>query len=122
MFHKKTVNIPIYRGTLDICISDDREKVCSLYTDFSDYTGDIFAHTLHNTYGRKVVVILNPAHKYSNITPGIIAHEAVHVASFVFNSRGVLADHENDEPLAYFVEWVVDEINKYLNSLKIEIK
>ena len=122
MFNRKTVNIPIYHGKLDICITDDRERMAKDYKDVGGFNDEVFAHTLYNESKGVFAVVLNPLNSISKLSQGIIAHEAVHVVNFVFGSRGVIPDTDNDEPMAYFVEWVVDEINKYLQSLKIDVK
>ena len=43
----------------------------------------------------------------STVTISTFAHEAVHVAAWVMDSRGVPVTRENDEVVAYIVEWVV---------------
>jgi len=53
-----------------------------------------------------------------DITIGMIAHEAVHAAHIIFQSKGCTCDFENDEPLCYLVQWIVEECCKYLDWVK----
>lgn len=39
----------------------------------------------------------------------VVAHEAVHAASFIFDAIGAHADFNNDEFLAYFVQYICEE-------------
>lgn len=44
--------------------------------------------------------------------PGVIAHEALHFTTWLLDSRGVPVNYENDEAMAYCMEWLVDLIGK----------
>ena len=44
----------------------------------------------------------------------VIAHEAVHVSSFIFSSMGCIADFDNDEHVAYMVQYICEEVEKVL--------
>ena len=44
------------------------------------------------------------------ITPGGVAHEALHITNRIFNDIGYTLDPLNDEPQAYFLDWLTDEI------------
>ena len=52
-------------------------------------------------------ILLSPKPKL-----GEIAHEAVHAAHFLLKDVGVKITPDNDEPLAYLVQWIVDELTK----------
>lgn len=45
---------------------------------------------------------------------GCLAHEAVHAAKFLFKQKGVISSNENDEPLAYLVQWIFENCQKKL--------
>jgi hypothetical protein len=51
----------------------------------------------------------------------VIAHEAVHAANYILSDRGVLCDHDNDEPLAYLVEWVVSKVVDALKRKRVKV-
>lgn len=43
---------------------------------------------------------------------GEIAHEAVHAANFLLRDLGVETTMKNDEPHAYLVQWICEELTK----------
>lgn len=42
---------------------------------------------------------------------GACVHECVHAAKFLFAQKGIISSNENDEPLAYMVQWIFDKCN-----------
>lgn len=42
----------------------------------------------------------------------VLAHEALHIAFFIFQDRGIKFDIENSEPLNYLVEYIVTQFLK----------
>ena len=79
----------------------DLSSACITYERIFKPKGDKFTSLF-------LVVVFDQA----QITPGLIAHEACHVVNAVFKSKGVELDLEQDEPQAYLLGWVVDEIHK----------
>jgi len=45
-------------------------------------------------------------------------HELIHFKNAVFKSRGIMLDHDNDEPEAYFISYITDQILKRLHKRK----
>lgn len=45
----------------------------------------------------------------------VIAHEAVHAASFIQSGMGIHADFDNDELTAYIVQYICEIVEKKLN-------
>jgi hypothetical protein len=45
---------------------------------------------------------------------GVIAHESLHAVSYIFDFHGIVMDCKNDEPIAYLLEWVVEECHKFI--------
>lgn len=43
---------------------------------------------------------------------GVLAHESVHAAKFLFGMKGIIASNDNDEPLAYMVQWIFESCLK----------
>jgi len=35
-----------------------------------------------------------------------LTHETIHAANFIFQCKGIQSDNENDEALAYLVQWI----------------
>lgn len=104
MYKKKTVNVPIYKFGLNIILTDEINKVSHLIDDES-----VYAHAVLTS--RTCHVILNTK---ENITFGIIAHEALHIANFIFEVIGVIPNFRDDEAQAYLLEWVVDKIIEFI--------
>jgi hypothetical protein len=55
---------------------------------------------------------------FENSTPGIIAHEALHVVNMTLMWAGVIADFENDETQAYLLCYVVNRITETIKPLE----
>lgn len=47
---------------------------------------------------------------------GTMVHEATHAANFLFDHCGIRADLDNDEPLAYLVDWIFRQIIGAVNG------
>lgn len=58
------------------------------------------------------LIIFNLAHKQS-ISYGMLSHEATHIVDNLFESIGHVTSFENNEPGAYLIEWIVNEIFKH---------
>lgn len=112
MYSEKYVhNIPIYKGKLILLLTDDK-KYINKYLSWGDK--NIYATTCFDNYNNDegYYVILNLNNKYSKLSQGVIAHEALHVVSFLFLQRGIEYDKINDEPTSYLLQWIVDTINR----------
>ena len=48
----------------------------------------------------------------SDITPGLVAHECLHTMNKICSDLGISHDPNNDEPMAYIMGWLVDEVYK----------
>ncbi len=45
-----------------------------------------------------------------SIVISVIAHEAIHAANYIFDAMGAKADFDNDEFLAYLVQYICEEV------------
>ena len=45
----------------------------------------------------------------------VIAHEALHIVTYLFQDRNIRIENNNDEPAAYLLGWIVGECHKFLN-------
>jgi hypothetical protein len=57
-------------------------------------------------YGSVVTIWINP--RKAGIP--VLAHELVHVLSYVFDARGMTLSDHTDEAYAYYMEWLMREI------------
>lgn len=113
----KAIEIPLYRGYLLIVISDDPEEVAEvLGIDRDAFKDGVFCHSVKEIghKGKQAwAVVLNFKNKFNKISYGIVTHEATHTANAIAEARGFVADFNNDEPIAYLAEWIVDEIVQF---------
>jgi|GEM_PF-567795 len=103
------IKIPLYSGDLIIVQSDDIQKVLDKYGvkfDVHGYEAVTFRHDTRSGYTRYVIAFENP------VNSRIVAHESLHVVTYLFEDRGMRIDNMNDEPAAYLLGWVVGQIHK----------
>lgn len=116
-FHIKITSIPLYGGIFGIIVSNDVTAIREHISEFdAENSNTVFGHTFLTPYDGKesYFIVLNPKYEYKKLTQGTIAHEALHVTTFVLNNRGININIDNDEAAAYFLDWVVDKTNRFL--------
>lgn len=103
--HKKfNINLTVYPGNLTLVISNCPKKINKL---LNVTWGETITIARTADIDPWVTIILNPEEK---ITPGVIAHEALHAMNFYFNRMDIKYDVNNDEHAAYFLGWLIDRI------------
>lgn len=117
----KSITIPIYGNRLHIIITEDFIKdIPKINKDFNnDFTeeDDVLGMS-QQRLGHTLILINVGKHKrifkkdWEVELVGTMAHESVHACNTIFNSKGIVLDSMNDEPQAYFTEYVVKEIYK----------
>ena len=114
------LNIPLYHGELGIVVTDDLEKLIENHG--IDPMPIIYGHSfLLNNKGMQIfLIVLNPYGKIK-VTHGVVSHEAIHIANMIFQRRDIEPDLDNDEPYAYLVEGIVNEVYKFLAKLKVRL-
>ena len=115
---KNYCEVPLYRGHFILLLTNSADKVKDEIPDFSKE--DVYAHTYLGGHKKKYgyYVILNYNSPYKEITHGCIAHEALHAANFIAATRGIEPSFENDEPMAYLIEWITDVIYRFSKKHK----
>lgn len=98
------VPIPIYKGNLYIHIGRPSSTLSNKY----NLEIDADHHAAVHEVGEDVFVWFSR----DVFEPSIVAHEAIHIKNIVFGQISAKPDFENDEHEAYFVEWVVETIEK----------
>jgi len=107
----KTIKIPIYFGKLIIHQVEDLKSIEQKYDLTSLHGKGACAfknHDKNDGYFRYVMAFTD------DCSPRMIAHEALHVVSFIYNDRGIYLDNENDETQCYLLGWIVNECHKIL--------
>ncbi len=102
---RKTMRFPIYKGKFTIIMNQKLDTIAEEFNvvfDPANFVAGVFV----------VDGIVYAAFELDEVTPGVIAHEAFHVVCQLFGDIGAKIDIANDEPPAYLLTWVVDEIHK----------
>lgn len=108
---KKTIKIPIYDGKLILYQVDNWDFINQKYEHPDPLTNRTCGTVLTNytkSGNSEYIVAFNSVPLNS-----VIAHEAKHVVNLIFRDRGILLDVDNDEPEAYFLDWVFEQIEKF---------
>lgn len=120
----KAIPVPLYRGRFIIILSNSVEEVQKTIPEFKKE--QFYGHSWHINYKNRdgFAMVLNFENKISKMTHGTIAHESVHIANFIADSRGLVSDFDNDEPITYLVQWIVDQTYLFIekNKLKVNVK
>lgn len=101
---RKRIKIPMYFQNLMIIQTDDFDEIEKVY-GLDKAPGGYDAVTF--LWKGDIVVVFN-----SKVTPSIVAHESVHICSFIFYLVGAEKDINNDEHEAYITGYVVEQIHK----------
>jgi hypothetical protein len=64
-------------------------------------------------------LIVFSLHHNQSISYGMLAHEALHIVDYLFQEIGHEYNCETNEPGAYLIEWLVNEIIKHFDEKKI---
>ena len=116
----KLIKIPIYPGYLCLVDAEKLEDLKKFKMEhIFESNEQLFAHTIYHQFKGRICnfIIINTKHS-EPITPGIIAHESLHVVSNVFMHIGNKFDTANDEDAAYLISWVVNEVHSFLYGKK----
>jgi len=107
----KKYKTPLYgtKFTIVIYNSDDEFQKKFKKIEISNFDGAVF-------YEKDELFIVFSAEQKGYPTPGIIAHEAKHLANNIFIDIGHTLDCYNDEPEAYLLGWIVNRIHELLNK------
>ena len=96
---------------------DDNDEVTDAREEYENHKYAIattFAVVQKKTLWKGCLVVV---WKKSDFSVGTCAHEATHVYDWLDNELGLNCQHyDNDEPKAYYVDWVADSIDKVLKG------
>jgi len=104
---KKTIKIPIYFGELTIIQTDDFAKIEKQYSlkETNSYEAFTFKNLKSNYL--QITVVFN-----NQVSPRTVAHESLHILNWIFTERNIEYDFYNDEPAAYLLGWIVEQVHK----------
>lgn len=104
-------DIPIYGGTLHICIGEPlsiAKKHFKIEYEHPDRVKECNAICTKKNY-LNFIIIFNE-HVVGNY--GTASHEAKHFVNHLFSERGIMLDLANDEAECYMLGWTVKQIQK----------
>lgn len=110
----KRYKITPYSGFLKVIISTDptfsdvNQKFGTKATD--DYSAYCFIDYKHTG---DYTIVIPP-----DVSNSDIAHESFHITNMVFEYVGAKPSLKNDEPQAYFLGWVVKQVDNALEKYK----
>lgn len=113
--------VPIYFGELLIIVSNDFKK--DLEKNNIEYKGTIergwkgLSINRINKGKHRFIMLLNRKPTHSTI-----AHECLHLAHYILDEVYAKPDFHNDEPLAYLLSYIIDEVYKYLKKNKVKVR
>lgn len=113
--HRKIIKVPIYNDKVAIVFSNDKDTVQKY---IKPDLGELYAYTVFGNLGEHkcTFLILNFDYDFCKITHGVIAHECLHVVSEILSSSGVKFDPDNEEPFTYLLEYITNEVYKYMSK------
>lgn len=111
----KNVKIPIYGGTLKLKIVKNWKKLNKMFDCNYNSSVDGCAYHMQKEDGTTTFHI-----EFLGIpSTATMVHESVHLVNRVFHNRGVELDTENDEAQAYFTEWVFEQVEEFIEQVKL---
>lgn len=99
-------DLPIYYGTVAICIGKNHKKVAKEYNFKIDKNIEAFTYRVepHNY----VIGVKKNVELYN------IVHEVVHLVNFIYEDHNIKLSKSNDEHQAYLTGYLFNEIFKLL--------
>ena len=133
MYKEKFLNIPIYDRKLLIIFTNDEKKLAKRLNfkseeEIASMLGCVYKLALPTPLSKEfllktIVLHLNfERHMIDFVDEGTIAHEAVHVALAVFEAISTDMDSSSEEPYAYLVGWIVNEVYKFMKESKVNFQ
>ncbi|HDZ04889.1 hypothetical protein LCGC14_0370540 [marine sediment metagenome] len=109
---KKKIDIPIYGGDLTIYHSKTLKYVRKKHklVSTNGFDAITFRTYAKNGYARYYLAFKK------DVDAGIIAHEALHIVSFIFQDYKIKFQLKNDEPQCYLLEWIVKQVHEFIDE------
>lgn len=102
------VKVPIYFSVIQIVVAKDLNKALRKLK-INENGKDHEAFVVYDE--DKIILFIS-----KDASQGLIAHESVHIVNLIFKNAHVELDIDNDEPQAYLMGWVVEEITKAIKK------
>lgn len=112
---KTSRKIPIYFGKVEIIEVEDLNEIRDKYNFDANYSFSSTEAMVFN-YPQPSGMLKYIMAFEKDPTPKVIAHECYHFVHFVFNDRGIKVETDNDEPGAYLMGWIFEQVYNFINS------
>lgn len=99
MITRRRYKLPLYGVPYDVYVVDTVDEARGIYPEYDE--GYAAMVTYEDDYSQLRMIFRSGA-----LSPAVTAHECVHLANRVCVLLGIKADAENDEPLAYMVQYI----------------
>lgn len=116
--HKKVIDLPMYTGKLAFILSNSSKLIKRYIPEFEDEIP--YACTWYSPLrNRKAfIIVLNFEYTPDKVNHGVIAHEVNHAANMIAEDHGFTPDFNNDEPMAYLVGYITNQLYKFIKKHK----
>lgn len=108
---KIVIKMPVLKAKVVVYIDDHQEL--TKYSGAFDSNAPYLARCIYR-FEAKAKLCFNVAIHSKSHSLSVIAHEAVHAASFIQDGMGCVADFNNDELSAYIVQHICEQVEKRL--------
>lgn len=108
MITERKFKVPIYEFTVRVTIFDDIEEARSKYPRFM--TGQVLGCTVEYSDGSQCHLIL-PSDNLSTVV-----HELEHAKNLIWKAREIKCIPDNDEPDAYMMGYLFEQVEKILRK------
>lgn len=105
------LDIPLYQCSVDIAVGEKARQIEKLWGNKPLKSGGQARDYMSNCYCMVSLYADKP-------DISTVAHEFIHVCNFIFKSRGLKLDVDNDEAFAYLHTYLMDEYIKYAKKHK----
>lgn len=111
MIHK-SISVPLYHQKLQIIICDDVEiEIDEINKKYPSHIENFEFSGYAEGSGKFNLIVLNKKYLIDEIfAVSTIAHEALHVSHFIMKRVGIKPDVDNDEPQAYLLSWIIEQV------------
>ena len=117
-WHEKTFDQQVYPVLLKVILTDDVERLKG-HLGVENWHG--YATTFDSSIkNRRTVVIALNLWRDPAITHGVITHESVHAADFIFQICDIVHDFDNPEPYNYLAGWITNQVYETIHKYKLE--
>lgn len=112
---RKRIKIPIYFGLLEIVVCTNlKEALIKNKEPLNGFNPENYEAFVWDDLSSGIAVYkiyIKPTASHKTV-----AHESIHIVNLLFNNIGAKPYLNNDEPQAYLLGWVVEQIHKVLDN------